>query len=38
MLTIILMTMIFIACVDAERKQGPMVVPENPEGFDPWRH
>ncbi|AEZ66392.1 hypothetical protein phiTE_226 [Pectobacterium phage phiTE] len=37
MITFILMTLIFIACVEAERKNGPMVVPDHPEGFDPWR-
>lgn len=37
MITIILMTLIFIACVEAERKHGPSVVPATPEGFDPWR-
>lgn len=37
MITMLLMTLIFIACVESERKHGPMHVPENPEGFDPWR-
>lgn len=37
MITLILMTLIFIACVEAERKNGLMVIPNQPEGFDPWR-
>ncbi len=37
MTVLILMTLIFIACVEAERKHGPMVIPAHPEGFDPWR-
>lgn len=37
MITLILMTLIFIACVEVEREHGPMVVPTESEGFDPWR-
>lgn len=37
MITLILMTMIFIACVKAEREQGMTVPPVHQEGFDPWK-
>lgn len=37
MLTLIIMSMIFMACVDEERKQGPSKTPDHPEDFDPWR-
>lgn len=37
MITLLLMTLIFIACVNAEREHGPTYTPAAPEGFDPWR-
>lgn len=36
MITLLLMTMIFIACVEKERKEGPYEVISPPPGVNPW--